>query len=892
MTGPAPSERDLAVIRSLARRIDPFDAGAHNNIGVLYYQKGLTPDAISAFLRALELDPRMQVAKDNLEIAYHATGYYDRRVAELRDRLRHSADDRDARWELGRTYASLGHFQEAIEEFETLLLRHPDDVPSLLQYGLALRGSGNLEAATLAFSRARTLDPESPVILFYLGESYYNRGLSEQAREALDEALARNPDHADAHYLLAFVYGDLGDHERARAATKRATALNPTFARAQSNLSLARYRGMRTSGGMSGPRPMISEGGALAHFNLGLAFRQKGYYVEALREYRLAQEAGEDDRLVRQAMAEVHLLRRDLSAAIELYNALVKEDPDSPKLWNERGVCLQQAGRRAEAQASYDAALLADGEYALAWNNLGVLFTQDPADERALESFQRALSVKRDLFAARLNLALALFQRRRLQLALEAYRQVLAEDLENATAWNGVGLVLVELRRFDDARNAFARAIDADPDNASAHYNLSFTLSNLGDFDGALRATKRALELDPYYVPQKYTLSIDLQYENPEISVVPQISADVTADSVGEDFNFDTRLLDRIFDELQPPVPPGPVAAADDPLALAADFVAKGLLELAGAHIERALQRGADKARATVMMAQVFARRGLHGEALERFREALDLDPGLSDALLGEVQAQLALGRGTQAAESAERLVQLRPHDVEVMVAAARVRLEGDAPADALPVLKRAQQLAPGRPDLFQLQARVLTRLGDVSGAVDACHTALQLDGSLAQVWYDLAQLEESRENWVGAKVAYQRALDLLPSFVEAALGQADLVRRAESPAAAVELLIALLLDEPWDLDALLLLGRCLLDDGRPERAIEAINRLLKFDPENDSALFHLGVSFARMRRYGEAVIAWEQVVHVAGSGAFAQAARSRARSARDLQHIFAAGAA
>jgi tetratricopeptide (TPR) repeat protein len=94
VTGPALSERDLAVIRSFARRIDPLDAGANNNLGVLYHQKGLTAEAISCFLRALELDPRMQVAKDNLEIAYHATGYYDKLVAELRDRLARDPQDR------------------------------------------------------------------------------------------------------------------------------------------------------------------------------------------------------------------------------------------------------------------------------------------------------------------------------------------------------------------------------------------------------------------------------------------------------------------------------------------------------------------------------------------------------------------------------------------------------------------------------------------------------------------------------------------------------------------------------------------------------------------------------------------------------------------------------
>src|SRR2546430_16258826 len=109
------------------------------------------------------------------------------------------------------------------------------------------------------------------------------------------------------------------------------------------------------------------------------------------------------------------------------------------------------------------------------------------------------------------------------------------------------------LFRSPDARNAFVRAVEADPSHAGAHYNLSFTLSNLGDFDGALRATKRALELDPYYVSQKFVLTIDLQFEEGMIGVVPEISADVTTETIGGEFAFDQRLLDNIFQELAPP---------------------------------------------------------------------------------------------------------------------------------------------------------------------------------------------------------------------------------------------------------------------------------------------------------------------------------------------------
>ncbi len=888
--GPILSERDLAVLRSFARRIDSSDAGAHNNLGVLYYQKGLVAEAIAEFSRALELDPKMQVAQANLEIAYRNTGYYDRRVAELHERLRKNPDDRESRWELARTYASLGHHDEAIREFETLLTRESGDVATLIQLGLALKASGRLEEASERFGQARDLDPESSLALFYYGEALYNRGLNDQARSVLQEAVGLNPDNADAHYLLAFLYGDLGQHEAARAATKRAIALNPTFARAHTNLSLRRRTGASRvvpDGSTELRRPSLAVGPTLAHHNLGLAFRQKGYYVEALREYRLALESGEDRRLTLQAMAEVHLLRRDLGAALELYDSLVVEFADSPKLQNERGVCLHQAGRRDEAADAYRKAIALDKNYALAWNNLGVLQSHLATSDEALEAFHQSLRSKRDLVTAHLNLGLLLLQRRRLQLSLEAYRQVLVDLPRNAVAWNGIGLVLTELKRFSDARNAFARAVESDPDNASAHYNLSFTLSQLGEFDGALRETKRALELEPFYVPQKYSLTIDLQYEDPTIAIVPEISADIETGDIGADFTFDQRLLDQVFRDLAPPVETAPAAPpGEDHLAFARECISKGLLERAAAELDRALGRGAPRPAAAILAGHIYARRGLHGEALERYREArLELVTD-DDAVLGEIKALLALDRAKEAGALAEDIVARRRDSVEILVAAARTRLANGDPVGALDLVKEAQVRAPGRRDLLQLQARIAVRLGEIPAAIEAYQGALQLDGSLAQVWCELGALEEQRENWTAARTSYERALDLLPTFVEAALALADLLRRTDSAGAALEVLVNLLINDPFELDALQLLGRTLIDDGRPERALESFGRILKFDPDHTGALYYAGVALTRMRRYHQAVQLWERVVQSDPASSFAQLARNESRSARDLQHI------
>src|SRR5207237_1295623 len=99
---------------------------------------------------------------------------------------------------------------------------------------------------------------------------------------------------------------------------------------------------------------------ALAHYNLGLAFRQKGYYNEALREYRLALERGEDRRLTLQAMAELHLLKHDFPAARARSGTLFGNAPtsgptprrpravrDAPPGGPRLAQAVERAGRRA-----------------------------------------------------------------------------------------------------------------------------------------------------------------------------------------------------------------------------------------------------------------------------------------------------------------------------------------------------------------------------------------------------------------------------------------------------------------------------------------------------------------------------------------------------------------
>ncbi len=891
------SERDRAILRTFARRIDASDAGAHNNLGVLYFKKGMIEESVAALTRALEIDPKMSVAQRNLEVAYLNTGYFDTRVAALTERLRVDPSERDTRWELARAYALLGQTAEAVAEFTALLRYAPGDLPSLIQLGLAEKARGDLASARHWFDRALQREPNNALVHHYVGEVLYNMGLSDDAELSLTRSLELNPEQPDALYLLAFVLGDLGRHEEAQAVTKRAIALNPSLSRAQANLSLDQYNPQRYEELLPGRRDLQSaqraadaEGAGLAHYALGAAFRQKGYFAEALREYRLAAEKGEPNELVQQAMAEVLLLQQDAPAAIAIYDQLLRSQPHAAKLWNERGVALHQTGDVAGAEASYRRAISADPVYAFSHNNIGVVRVQGGDREGAIDAFRAALDARPDLEQALLNLALQLFRERRFEESMDAYRRVLRSVPEQAVAWNGVGLILAESRQFEEARNAYARAIQARPQFAEAHYNLSFTLSNLGDFEGALRETQRALELEPYYVPQKFVLAIDLEFDASAVTIAPELSSDERRSGEVREFAFDAGSLDEIFGTLSTAPAAEPELPSDgrSPFALASDYFHSGMLDRAAAEARRVIQRGVESPEGALLLGDIYARQGAWGEALGQYSAGLRLAPGTPALLRGAATALITLGRGSEARPIAEELAAVLPDDVDAWMVLASARFDaGDAVA-AVDALNTAKRLAPTRADVHRRLGDIARAQGDRERAVVAYRAALSLDPDFAAVRLAVAQLLLEEGDLGAAERELLAALDAVPTFTDAVLLLGRVYRDSGRPEPALTILVELLQRDLSNVAALHALAETLWVMGRTADAAVAVERILLFDREHAGAWYLTGAIAAARRSFTEAVAAWDRVLELEPSG---ESARRAARALQSVQELHTVGA-
>ncbi|MDQ6718580.1 MAG: tetratricopeptide repeat protein [Gemmatimonadota bacterium] len=788
---------ELEVLRSFARRIEPSDAGAYNNLGVLYYRKGLAEEAITAFSHALALDERMRVARRNLEIAYGESGTLQRRI----------------------------------EQLATRLANNPEDIEALVQSGIAEKTSGDLRNAQSLFERALGLDPQSSVVHYLLAETLYNRGLSEEALRAVRRSVVLHPENPDAQYLLGFILGDLGLNDEAADANKKALALNPTLTRAQANLSLETPRAALTT----------PSGGAVAdgpsQIALGLAYRQKGYYDEAIRAYERAATSGSDSAAL-EGILELHLIRRDAQSAADTCERLVSRFPHTPKVLNDHGAALQMLGRHDEAEARYQEALALDEQYPFAHNNLGVVLWHKGDARGSVNGFRRALQSTKCPMEARLNLALVLFKQKHLDLALESYRQVIRLKPDHPVGWNGVGLILVELEKFEEARNAFARAIQSDNAFAEAHYNMSFTLSRLGDFNGALRETKQALALDPIYSAQKLALSIELPHEETAIFVGPALSEPIGTGEGIPDFHFDPAILEELFAPAEH-APREPQTALGS-YTLARDYLSKGLLDRAHAEIARVQSRGGDRIEGLLLSGETFRAQGLHGEALERFNSSLEFEPGNRNCLRGSAQSLLSLGRADEALTLAEWLVadkELTPLDLLI---AAEARISTGSVGTGREALASAIDSTDAGAPALAYAAELHTSLGEHARAVELLRRSSAADKRNVPTRVALARALIAAGHDAEAQAELRAALELDASNQDAQLELVSLYRRKNESRAALNVLVRVLHTDIYHFGALILLGETLLEMGRDADGRRAFERVIRFDPDQTAAKAHL----------------------------------------------------
>jgi tetratricopeptide (TPR) repeat protein len=900
---PQPS-RDAALLRALADRIDPLDPGATNNLGVLYYSKGLYVEAVEAFLAAVALAPRMRAAARNLELAARQEGACAPRLAALAGRIAANPGDVAARREQARLLRLIGRTAEARAALEALIAADPDDAVALHERGMLERQAGDLARAQRWLERAVTAAPDDVPARLHLAEVLYHRGFNAASLDALEALLAIEPDCGEAHRLRAFVLGDVGRAEEARRAMARATALDPSLLGGDGALAID--AGPVAPGGRGpgdGDVLGVVPDGTLARYGLGLAFRQRGYFAEARREFERARDAGEDARLVGHALAELALVTGDHAAARLAYAPLLAADPAHARLWNEAGVAYHQGGHVPDAMQRYRRALRVDPQYALAYNNLGVALAHAHDARGARDAFARAVELDPTLTVARLNLARALEEGGDRPAALAALRDATVAQPRHGGAWQALGRLLLAMGRPEEARHALVTAVERAPALAESRYLLGEVLTALGDHDGALRETQEALRRDPMRAEGRYALVIDLQRECPD-AVGP---VDLLAHRTGTPLDG-TRLAPDALDRLLPGAPAARASAQPftqaSTLASAQESAPPADAPPVGWHRARpgspaaipaladgSVEDAVRRARARCEAGDRFAERGVHGEARERYAQARVLLapwPGEGrapaalavatvrrHAILGEARSACLLGDGAALAQELGALADEAPDDAEIqaLAAATHAALPGGR-GRTRAALARVIALDPPSAALFHFAGDAALRAGEEDVAIRCYRRALALDGSRPSARVSLARVLAARGEHAAARLELVAALAAAPGWRDARVQLARLARDTGQPAEVVRLLRAHLAEDPTDCDALALLAEALVALRRHDEAGRVVDRLRLHAPDHPAAMLLEGWLLARRGHRLMATARWRRLLAVAPDGPEAVRAR------------------
>jgi len=217
------------------RRVIDGGAGVayvHNNLGIVYQQRGQHAKAAAEFREAIRLDGAYPAPRILLGASLLALGKTTEARAELRKAVKIAPREPLARLELARACQKAGDWPGAVEEYRALAEIDPANPE--YRYGLGtsylrlseqslrelrevaprsarvhqaeahgLRVQGRPDRALAAFARALEADPSLPEIHLAMAQIHLEQGRTADARHEAERELEVVPESAGARALLA-----------------------------------------------------------------------------------------------------------------------------------------------------------------------------------------------------------------------------------------------------------------------------------------------------------------------------------------------------------------------------------------------------------------------------------------------------------------------------------------------------------------------------------------------------------------------------------------------------------------------------------------------------------------------------------------------------------------
>jgi len=471
-----------------------------------------------------------------------------------------------------------------------------------------------------------------------------------------------------------------------------------------------------------------------------------------------------------------------------------------------------------------------------------------------------------DLGSRTLEEAVTLRKAGRIHAAIGVLRDGLALTPGDSVLLSELGSALITAGALGEAIQVLGLALERNPEDARSQYNLGVAKSADGDAMGALGAYREAIALRPNYERAIYNAGLvalrinDLKLAESMFTRASRV--DRTARSARNWFQLGrlharNRQPDESIADYREAIRLRPdYVEARNNLALALEE--RGDTEAATTELERAARL--DPARASVQynLGRLYRGTGRLEQAVERFGAAIRADPTMARAFRLYAETLEEIGQFQEAAEALEALRGLEPE-----LAAHASRLGGlyrrlgrlDLAAERL---QQAVNLDPQSAAAWSELGIVRARQGNDDAALHAYDRALRLEPDRVSTRFNQGLARERSKEYGKATASFRKVLERNPGHLVARehlasslLASGDLQQASEEAGKLQRLATD-------DADMLRTAAMIHSRSGQPALAVRALLRSLELEPENDVALFNLGVAYSKAGDYAKAIPVYE----------------------------------
>jgi tetratricopeptide (TPR) repeat protein len=566
----------------------------------------------------------------------------------------------------------------------------------------------------------------------------------------------------------------------------------------------------------------------------GDAYMQRNQYAEAIIEYLNAANLDSSDGETRSALAKAYLHEGQLAKAIDE---------------SVRAADLQPG--RIDAQFEAIRLLLLARRFADARFRAESILEQDPKHVEA--QIAKATAV------AEIDLADSLFE---------------IEPATRLGSANERGYVLLGTLQdaqpnFFEAEAEFKRAVELAPSSADALQVLAAFYWKTGRLAAAETTLRHAVDVNPAHLSSRRRLAAFL------VSVGRAAEAEAPLRAIADSArNSQARLALADYYVSQ-----GRTAEARtilERLAKAADGVVASKIRLARIHfgegpasaaqahrmLSEALTRDPGNLDALLLRAQILMAERNVARAVAIAEEAVAARPGSADARTVLAEAYSSRGDLTAAIDALNEAARLNPALVSAKLRLSQLHLQRREVSTAVRLADDAVRTAPGSVTARLVRARANMAQGALSAAAVDLALLTENVPTLAVVHAQLGKLELQRSNFAASRRAFERALQLDSSSLDALRGVVELDVIEKRPERALALLEQRLRVSPNDASLLMLTASLHQTRGDLARRESALLQVVQIDPGNQEAFVALAKLYMDQQKLDQALARFQELTH------------------------------